>query len=92
MRLTVRDVDFNEYLHVALAPVPAGRGVTSVRWRAEVGKGLKGLRGLMFGHGSPLTVHAAVDAAALRVLKPSASLHGAYLRAQLLTNRSAIAA
>jgi len=92
MRLTVRDVDFNEYLHVALAPVPAGRGVTSVRWRAELGKGLKGLRGLMFGSGDPLTVHAAVDAAALRVLKPSVSLHGAHLRAQLLTNQAAIAA
>jgi nitrite reductase/ring-hydroxylating ferredoxin subunit len=92
MRLTVRDVDFNEYLRVALAPVPAGRGVTSVRWRAELGKGLKGLRGLMFGSGAPLTVHAAVDAAALRVLKPSVSLHGAHLRAQLLTNRAAVAA
>ena len=63
-----------------------------MRWRAELGKGLKGLRALMFGSGAPLTVHAAVDAAALRVLKPSVSLHGAHLRAQLLTNRAAIAA
>jgi hypothetical protein len=46
----------------------------------------------MFSRGTPLTVHAAVDAAALRVLKPSVSLHGAQLRAQLLTNRAAIAA
>jgi nitrite reductase/ring-hydroxylating ferredoxin subunit len=92
MRLTVRDADFNEYLRVALAPVPAGRGVTSVRWRAELRKGLKGLRGLMLGRGNPLTVHATVDAAALRVLKPGVSLHGAQLRAQLLTNRAAIAA
>lgn len=92
MRLTVRDVDFNEYLRVVIAPVPAGRAVTSVRWRAELGKGIKGLRGLMFARGNPLSVHAAVDAAALRVLKPSVSLHGARLRAQLLTNRAAVAA
>jgi hypothetical protein len=92
MRLAVRDVDFNEYLRVTIAPVPAGRGVTSVRWRAQLGKGIKGLRGLMFGRGNPLTVHAAVDAAALRELKPSGSLHGAQLRAQLLPNRAAVAA
>lgn len=91
-RLTVRSVDFKEYLRVALAPVPAARGVTSIRWRAEVGGGLKGLRGVSFGRGNPLTIHAAVDAAALRVLKPSVSLHGAQLRAQLLASGAAIAA
>lgn len=90
--LRLRDADLNEHLRAVLAPVPAARGVTSVRWRAELCKGHKLPRGLMLGGGKPLTVHSAIDAAALRVLKPTASLHGAQLRAKLMTNNAAVAA
>jgi nitrite reductase/ring-hydroxylating ferredoxin subunit len=87
-RLTLRDSDFNERLRAVLAPVPAARGVTSVRWRAEVCKG----RGVGYGLGDPFAVHDTVDAAALRVLKPTASIHGVQLRASLIADNAAIAA
>jgi nitrite reductase/ring-hydroxylating ferredoxin subunit len=83
--LTLRDANLQDHLRVILAPVPAARGVTSVRWRAMLCKGTQ-----MFGN--PLTVHSSIDAAKLRVLKPTASVHGAELRAGLISNNAAAAA
>ena len=76
--LTLRDSKFKTRLHAVIAPVPSARGVTAVRWRADRGR--------------TLTVRDTVDAAALRKLKPSASLHGADLRAALLNTDTALAA
>jgi hypothetical protein len=63
-----------------------------VRWRAATCKGRSGFFGLLPGLGNPLTVRSSIDAAALRALKPTASLHGAQLRAELTVNNAAIAA
>jgi nitrite reductase/ring-hydroxylating ferredoxin subunit len=90
--LTLRDAGCQDYLRVLLAPVPAARGATAVRWRAEVIKTYHGVRGLMHAFTRPLIVHSAIDAAALRVLKPTVSLHGAQLRTKLGTTNVAIAA
>jgi hypothetical protein len=49
-------------------------------------------RGLVLGIGNPLKVHETIDADALRRLKPTVSLHGAQLRAGLITDNAAIAA
>jgi hypothetical protein len=62
-----------------------------VRWRAATSEGRSGLFGLIPGFENPLTVRSSIDAAALRALKPTASLHGAQLRAEL-TSDNAIAA
>jgi nitrite reductase/ring-hydroxylating ferredoxin subunit len=86
--LTLRDADLNERLGAVLAPVPASRGVTAVRWRA----GHSAFFGFIPGLGNTLTVRSSIDAAALRTLKPTASLHGAELRAKLTMNDAAIAA
>jgi nitrite reductase/ring-hydroxylating ferredoxin subunit len=90
--LTLRDAGLNEHLRAALAPVPAARGVTAVRWRADPCKGRSAFSGLIPHVGDPLTVRSSIDAAALRALKPTASLHGAELRAKLTLNDAAIAA
>ena len=90
--LTLRDAGLNEHLRAALAPVPASRGITAVRWRADTCKGRSGFFGLIPGLGNPLTIRPSIDAAALRALKPTASLHGAQLRAELTMNNAAIAA
>jgi nitrite reductase/ring-hydroxylating ferredoxin subunit len=89
-RLTLRDADMHECLRAILAPVPAARGVTTVRWRAQLcpGRNARRMRGLA----KPLRVHSAIDAAALRGLRPTVSLHGAQLRAEVLTNNAAAAA
>lgn len=91
-RLTLRDAEFNVYLRAVLAPVPAARGVTAVRWRTELVKGASRLHALLLRLGNPLVVHSFIDAAALRALKPSVSLHGAELRARLIANPAAAAA
>ena len=78
--LTLLDDQFNLLLHATLAPVPAARGVTQVRWRAIVATELPGLMARTMRLGKPLSVHAHVDGAALRVLKPSASIHATDLR------------
>lgn len=89
--LLLRDDDFNELLKVRLAPVPAARGVTQIRWRAELGPTLKGLHARMLRHGTPFAVRERIDAAALRVSKPSVSLHGKKLYSELAA-ASAVAA
>lgn len=81
--MTLRDADLNDLLRATLAPVPASRGVTTVRWRAAIRKRRGALLGVTPALGDPLTVHSSIDAAALRVLKPTVSLHGAQLRADL---------
>jgi nitrite reductase/ring-hydroxylating ferredoxin subunit len=78
--LILRDADFNELLVATMAPVPSARGSTAIRWRARLGKQLKGAHARMLGIGTPFHVRDTIDAAALRVLKPSASLHGRRLR------------
>lgn len=82
--LLLRDDDFNPLLHAAVAPVPAARGVTQVRWRAKLGHNRPGMAAKLMGFGAPLTVHSAINGEALRVLKPSASIHAATLRNEII--------
>ncbi len=87
--LTLRDADFNVLLDAILSPVPSARGVTAVRWRAQLGADRKGLRARLLGVGDPITIFDAVDAAKLRELKPTASRHGEDLRAELIRGMDA---
>jgi nitrite reductase/ring-hydroxylating ferredoxin subunit len=72
--LTLNNRDFTELLSVRLAPVPAGRGVTAVRWRAVPGAGLGSVPRRLLGWFDPIRVHSTIDGAALRKLKPSVSV------------------
>jgi nitrite reductase/ring-hydroxylating ferredoxin subunit len=90
--LTLRDAALNNLLSAVLAPVPAARGVSSVRWRAAPARSRTMLSKLISGAGPSLTVHPSIDAAALRKLKPSVSIHGAELRNQLIRKEAAVAA
>ena len=81
--LILRDDAFNTLLTATLAPVPAARGTTQVRWRAKLADKRPGLMARLLGVGAPLDIHSQIDAAALRQLKPSASIHAATLRADL---------
>ncbi len=87
--LKLRDTDFNTLLSAVLAPVPAARGITAVRWRAEIPPTAKGLHARLIGWGTPFAVREAIDAAALRVLRPSTSLHGEDLRAKMIAGAPA---
>jgi nitrite reductase/ring-hydroxylating ferredoxin subunit len=86
--LVLRDSGFKEYLRAVIAPVPGARGTTQVRWRAQLGAGRKGLHGILV----KLSIYDKIDAASLRVLKPSASLHGADLLESITHTAAAIAA
>lgn len=90
--LLLRDAAFNVLLRAKLAPVPAARGVTQVRWRAKLGARRPGVMGKWLGMGAPLAVYSSIDGAALRVLKPSASIRAAALRAAIATAADAGAA
>ncbi len=81
--LLLRDDQFNPLLRATLAPVPGARGVTQVRWRAKLEAKRPGLMAKAMGLGDPLTVHSHVDGAALRVQKPSASIHAVELRKEI---------
>lgn len=81
--LTLRDDAFNPLLDVRLAPVPAARGVTQVRWRAKLAARRPGMIAKLMGTGAPFTALKSIDGAALRVLKPSASIHAAELRERI---------
>ena len=81
--LLLRDDQFNPLLRAILAPVPAARGVTQVRWRAKLESGRPGLMAKAMGLGNPLQIYSHVDGAALRELKPSASIHAAELRQEI---------
>ncbi len=78
--LLLRNDAFNPLLSATLAPVPAARGVTQVRWRARLAARRPGLMAKMMGVKAPFRVLPWVDGNALRVLKPSASIHAAALR------------
>ena len=78
--LLLRDDGFHPLLSATLAPVPAARGVTQVRWRAKLEARRPGVMAKWMGTGAPFSVLDSVDGTALRVLKPSASIHAAALR------------
>jgi nitrite reductase/ring-hydroxylating ferredoxin subunit len=81
--LTLRDDEFNLLLQATLAPVPGARQVTQVRWRAMLSPERPGLAAKAMGLGAPLRVHDHIDGTALRVLKPSASIHADDLREEI---------
>jgi nitrite reductase/ring-hydroxylating ferredoxin subunit len=80
----LRDDKLRTLLTARLAPVPAARGVTQVRWRAQPGDILKGWHAAGLRRNGSFAVREAVDAAALRVLLPSASHHAVKLRQDIL--------
>jgi nitrite reductase/ring-hydroxylating ferredoxin subunit len=81
--LLLRDDQLNPLLRAIIAPVPAARGVTQIRWRAILEPHRHGLMAKAMGLGAPFRVHSHVDGAALRELKPSASIHAADLRQRI---------
>ncbi len=81
----LRDDSFRTLLTVQLAPVAAARGVTQVRWRARLGDELKGAHAVGLRHKGSFAVRETVDAAALRVLIPSASHLASKLREDILS-------
>lgn len=81
--LTLRDDQAKELLHAVLAPVPAARGVTAVRWRAELGERHAGVRGALLRGKNPLSIFSSIDGSKLRATKPTVSLHGEDLRKTL---------
>jgi nitrite reductase/ring-hydroxylating ferredoxin subunit len=83
--LQLRDAGFHPLLMATLAPVPAARGVTQIRWRAKLADSRPGVRAKLLAMGAPLTLHSTIDGAALRILKPSASIHAATLRHEIST-------
>ena len=90
--LTLRDDALRDLLKAVIAPVPAARGITSIRWRAALGRDIDGLHAKQLLIGKPFHVHNTIDAAALRALTPSASLHGDELRATVVQSGRATAA
>lgn len=79
--LLLRDDAFRPLLFATLAPVPAARGVTQVRWRAKLAPRRHGwTANLLLGAGAPFKVLPAVDGSALRTLRPSASIQAETLR------------
>lgn len=88
-KLIVRDADFKELLRVILAPVPGSRGVTQVRWRAKLASHRPGIMAKVMGTGAPFEILSAVDGAALRVLRPSVSVHAEALRQGIIDRRTA---
>jgi nitrite reductase/ring-hydroxylating ferredoxin subunit len=83
-RLILRDSELRELLHAEIAPVPAARGTTAIRWRSALGVRQAGVRGAMLRRSNPFSVNHYVDGAKLRTTKPSASLHGRDLRDAML--------
>ena len=81
--ILLRDSEMAPILRISLAPVPAARGTTQVRWRAKKEDGLSGIRGKILGVGTPLTVRSHVDAEKLRMLRPSVSDRAAQLRDEM---------
>ncbi|MEY4270494.1 MAG: hypothetical protein RLZZ58_1710 [Pseudomonadota bacterium] len=87
--LLLRDDAFNPLLSATIAPVPAARGVTQIRWRAKIGAKRPGMMARLMGVGTPFRILASVDGAALRTLKPSASIHAAALREDIRLRQAA---
>ncbi len=90
--LLLRDDGFHPLLSATLAPVPAARGVTQIRWRAKLSDNRPGMRAKLLGAGPPFFVRSNIDGAALRVLKPSASIHAATLRNEIAARTAAASA
>jgi hypothetical protein len=90
--LTLRDAAFATLLRVRMAPVPGARGVTQVRWRAKLGERRKGAMARLMGLRAPFAINPSIDGAALRVLKPSASILAEDLRLQVATQTPTSAA
>ena len=90
--LTLRDDALRELLTAVIAPVPAARGITAIRWRARLASRLTGLRAKRLLIGAPFRVFETIDAAALRSLTPSASVQGQDLRAAIIQTGQASAA
>jgi hypothetical protein len=86
--LTLLDDEFRSQFRAVLAPVPAARGITQVRWRAALAPGRRHLMARAMGIGTPFRVFDHVDGAALRVLKPSASIHASDLRESIVRRQS----
>lgn len=82
--LLLRDDASRPLLTATIAPVPAARGVTQVRWRAKLEPRRSGLTAKLMGMGAPFKVLKSVDGPALRVLRPSASIHAATLREAII--------
>ena len=89
---TLRDSSLTELLTVVIAPTPASRGLTAIRWRARLGANLPSVWAKQLALGAAFKVFGAIDAAALRKVIPSASLHGTDLRAAFLQPNQANAA
>lgn len=88
IELVLRDVDLNPLMHATLAPAPAARGTTAVRWRGRMADRRYGLRHSLFAvhsrvAGGPALPRAMIDGAALMNLKPSVSLQYDQLLTQL---------
>lgn len=81
--LLLRNDEFNPLLRAIIAPVPAARGVTQVRWRAKLEANRSGIAAKAMGIGTPFRVLSRIDGAALRVTKPSASTHATDLRREI---------
>jgi nitrite reductase/ring-hydroxylating ferredoxin subunit len=90
--LLLRDRDFKELLSMRLAPVPANRGVTAVRWRAAPGADLSTAASRILGWLNPIRLHPTIDGAALRQLKPTVSIVFEDLRRALLPSPAQSAA
>jgi nitrite reductase/ring-hydroxylating ferredoxin subunit len=90
--MTLRDAGLGELFAAVIAPVPAARGVTAIRWRAGRGTRLSGLYAALLGAPAPFRVFDTVDAGALRKLLPSVSLRAADLRATLIAAARTVAA
>jgi len=87
----LRDDSFRNLLTAQIAPVAAARGVTQVRWRAQLGAVLKGSHAVGLRHKGSFAVRETVDAAALRILIPSASHLAGKLREDIRTAAPATA-
>lgn len=71
--ITLHDDALRVLVHAVIAPVPAHRGVTAMRWRAAHGATARGLPGRLLRARAPFVPVAQVDGAALRRLRRSGS-------------------
>jgi len=62
--------------------------VTQVRWRAKLASNRPGVMTKVMGTGAPFEILPAVDGAALRVLRPSVSVHAEALRQNIINRRT----
>jgi len=84
--LLLRDDQLKPLLQAVIVPVPGARGVTQVRWRARVAKDRGGVMAKTMGVAAPFRILPHIDGEALRVLKPSASIHAEDLRSAITGN------